>query len=71
MKRQTELNIASAAFERQWSELTEGVNMTAIFISGKLLMTLKMSPANARQAIEANFKDAGELPLMFAEIPTL
>ena len=50
---------------------TKGDNMTAIFISGKLLMTLQMSPANARQAIEANFKDAGELPLVFAEIPTL
>lgn len=34
-------------------------------------MTLKMSPANARQAIEANFKDANELPLVFAEIPLL
>ena len=45
--------------------------MTAIFLNGYLLMTLKMSPANAKQAIEANFKDAGELPLVFAEIPTL
>ena len=49
--------------------LTKGNNMTAIFLGGNLLMTLKMSPANARQAIEANFKDAGELPLVFAEIP--
>ena len=45
--------------------------MTAIFINGKLLMTLKMSAANARQAIKANFKDANELPLVFAEIPVL
>lgn len=45
--------------------------MTAIFLDGHLLMTMKMSPANARQAIEANFKDAGELPLVFAEIPVL
>ena len=45
--------------------------MTAIFLEGKLLMTLQMSPANARQAIKANFKDAGELPLVFAEIPML
>ena len=45
--------------------------MTAIFLNGQLLMTLKMSPANARQTIEANFKDAGELLLVFAEVPTL
>ena len=45
--------------------------MTAIFLNGCLLMMLKMSPANAKQAIEANFQDAGELPLVFAEIPTL
>ena len=45
--------------------------MTAIFLDGNLLMTLKMPPANARQAIKANFKDAPELPLVFAEIPTL
>lgn len=45
--------------------------MTAIFLEGKLLMTLKMSPANAKQAIKANFKDAPELPLVFAEIPVL
>ena len=45
--------------------------MTAIFLGGQFLMTLKMSPANARQAIEANFKDANELPLVFAEIPAL
>ena len=45
--------------------------MTAIFINGNLLMMLKMPPANARQAIKANFKDANELPLVFAEIPVL
>ena len=45
--------------------------MTAIFINGYLLMTLKMSPASAKQVIEANFQDAGELPLVFAEIPVL
>ena len=45
--------------------------MTAIFLDGNLLMMLQMSPDNAKQAIEANFKDAGELPLVFAEIPTL
>jgi hypothetical protein len=45
--------------------------MTAIFLNGQFLMTLKMSPANARQAIKANFKDANELPLVFAEIPLL
>ena len=45
--------------------------MTAIFLDGHLLITLKMSPANARQAIKANFKDADELPLVFAEIPVL
>ena len=45
--------------------------MTAIFLDGQLLMTLKMSSVNAKQAIEANFKDAGELPLVFAEIPML
>ena len=45
--------------------------MTAIFLDGHLLMTLQMPPANARQAIEANFKDANELPLVFAEIPVL
>ena len=70
-KRQTELNIALAVFEQRWLELTEDNNMTAIFLDGNLLMTLKMSPANARQAIEANFQDAGELPLVFAAIPTL
>ena len=45
--------------------------MTAIFLDGQLLITLKMSLANARQAIKAKFKDAGELPLVFAEIPVL
>jgi hypothetical protein len=45
--------------------------MTAIFLNGQFLMTLKMSAANARQAIKAKFKDAGELPLVFAEIPLL
>ena len=45
--------------------------MTAIFLDGHFLMMLKMSPANARQAIGANFKDANELPLVFAEIPML
>jgi hypothetical protein len=45
--------------------------MTAIFLNGQFLMTMKMSPANARQAIVSNFKDASELPLVFAEIPTL
>ena len=45
--------------------------MTAIFLDGRLLLTLKMPPANARQAIEANFKDANELSLVFAEIPVL
>ena len=45
--------------------------MTAIFLNGQFLMMLKMSPANARQAIEANFNDAGELPLVFAEIPVI
>ena len=45
--------------------------MTAIFINGKLLMTLKMPTADAKQAIKANFKDANELPLVFAEIPLL
>ena len=45
--------------------------MTAIFLDGQFLMALKMSPAIARQAIEANFKDAGELSLVFAEIPML
>lgn len=45
--------------------------MTALFLDGQFLMALKMSPANAKQAIETNFKDAGELPLVFAEIPVL
>ena len=45
--------------------------MTAIFLDGQLLITLKLPIANAKQAIKANFKDAGELPLVFAEIPTL
>ena len=45
--------------------------MTAIFLNGHLLMTLQMPPTNARQAIKANFKDANELPLVFAEIPML
>ena len=45
--------------------------MTAIFLNGHLLLTLKMPPANASQAIKANFKDANELPLVFAEIPLL
>ena len=45
--------------------------MTAIFLNGTLLFTVKMCPAQAKQAIKANFKDAGELPLVFAEIPTL
>ena len=45
--------------------------MTAIFLDGHLLLTLKMSPAIARHAIKANFKDANELPLVFAEIPLL
>lgn len=45
--------------------------MTAIFLDGQFLMTLKMSPTIARQTIEANFKDASELPIVFAEIPTL
>ena len=45
--------------------------MTAIFLNGQFLMTLKMPPADAKQAIEANFKDANELPLVFAEIPIL
>jgi hypothetical protein len=45
--------------------------MTAIFLNGQFLMALKMPPANAKRAIKANFKDAGELPLVFAEIPLL
>ena len=45
--------------------------MTAIFINGKLLMTLQMPVDIAKQAIKANFQDAGELPLVFAEIPML
>ena len=45
--------------------------MTAIFINGKLLMTLQMPIDIAKRAIEANFQDAGKLPLVFAEIPTL
>ena len=45
--------------------------MTAIFLNGQILMTLQMSTTIAKQAIEANFKDAGELPLVFAEIPTM
>ncbi len=45
--------------------------MTAIFINGKLLMTLQMPVDIAKQAIKANFKDANELPLVFAEIPVL
>ena len=45
--------------------------MTVIFLNGHLLLTLKMSPDKARQAIKANFKDADELPLVFAEIPML
>ena len=45
--------------------------MTAIFLNGQFLMTLQMPPAIARQAIKANFKDADELPLVFAEIPML
>ena len=45
--------------------------MTVIFINGKLLMTLQMPVDIAKQAIEANFKDANELPLVFAGIPLL
>ena len=71
IKQMTEQHLASAAFGRQWSESAKEINMTAIFLNGQFLMTLKMSPANARQAIKANFKDANELPLVFAEIPLL
>jgi hypothetical protein len=45
--------------------------MTAIFLNGKLLMTLQMPVDIAKQAIKTNFKDADELSLVFAEIPTL
>ena len=45
--------------------------MTAIFLDGQFLMTLQMPVDIAKQAIKANFKDAGELLLVFAEIPML
>ena len=45
--------------------------MTAIFLNGQFLMTLQMPIGIAKQAIKANFKDADELPLVFAEIPVL
>ena len=45
--------------------------MTAIFLNGILLFTIKMCPAQAKQAMQNAFSDSGELPLVFAEIPVL
>ena len=45
--------------------------MTAIFLNDTLLFTVKMCPAQAKQAIQNVFSDSGELPLVFAEIPVL
>ena len=44
---------------------------TAIFLNGILLFTVKMPPAQAKQAMQNAFSDSGELPLVFAEIPAL
>ena len=45
--------------------------MTAVFLNGVLLFTIKMLPAQAKQAMRNKFSDSGELPLVFAEIPVL
>ena len=45
--------------------------MTAIFLNGILLFTVKMCTAQAKQAMQNKFSDSGELPLVFAEIPVL
>lgn len=45
--------------------------MTAIFLNGVLLFTVKMCPAQAKQAMQNAFSDSGELPLVFAEVPVL
>ncbi len=45
--------------------------MTAIFLNDILLCTVKMCPAQAKQAMLNAFSDSGELPLVFAEIPLL
>lgn len=44
---------------------------TAVFLNGILLFTVKMCPAQAKQAMQNAFSDSGELPLVFAEIPVL
>lgn len=45
--------------------------MTAIFLNGVLLFTVKMCQAQAEQAMRNKFSDSGELPLVFAEVPVL
>jgi hypothetical protein len=45
--------------------------MTAIFLNGVHLFTVKMCPAQAKQAVQNKFSDSVELPLVFAEIPLL
>ena len=45
--------------------------MTAVFLNSVLLFTIKMPPAQAKQAMQNKFSDSGELPLVFAEIPVL
>ena len=45
--------------------------MTAIFLNSVLLFTIKMPPAQAKQAMKNTFSDSGELPLVFAEILVL
>ncbi len=57
-----------AAFALRWWGLS---NMTAIFLNDILLFTVKMPPAQAKQAMQKAFSDSGELPLVFAEIPLL
>ena len=44
---------------------------TAVFLDSVLLFTVKMCPAQAKQAMQNAFSDSGELPLVFAEIPVL
>lgn len=44
---------------------------TAVFLGSVLLFTVKMCPAQAKQAMQNAFRDSVELPLVFAEVPVL
>ena len=63
--------LANQGTQRAKSFNRDKMLTTAIFLNGVLLFTVKMYPAQAKQAMQNAFSDSGELPLVFAEVPVL